>query len=311
MLKRYLAAVSVSALLLTTSLNVFAATEQPAQTEQTSLSAEEEQYVQQAQEFWDSLDRKTGKIQLANNAATVDVSEQYYFLNAKDAGRVLVELWGNPPDQSILGMLIPAQYTPFDPESWAVTISYEQDGYVSDEDAADINYNDLLVDMQKDTADASKERIKQGYEAIQLVGWASKPYYDAQTNKLHWAKELKFGDQQVNTLNYNIRMLGRKGVLVLNFIAGMEQKQEIDTALPNVVAMADFNEGARYVDFNPDIDEVAAYGIGALVAGKVIAKTGFLAVILLFLKKFGVFIVIGIGALIGKVFSRKKNTESA
>jgi len=61
-----------------------------------------------------------------------------------------------------------------------------------------------------------------------------------------------------------------------------------------------------YSDFDPDLDEVAAYGIGALVAGKVMAKTGLLAVALVFLKKFGVFILIGLGLLFKGLFSRKK-----
>ena len=34
------------------------------------------------------------------------------------------------------------------------------------------------------------------------------------------------------------------------------------------------------------MDKIAAYGIGGLVAGKVLAKTGMLAVGLIFLKKF-------------------------
>ncbi|MCP3672269.1 MAG: DUF2167 domain-containing protein, partial [Gammaproteobacteria bacterium] len=62
----------------------------------------------------------------------------------------------------------------------------------------------------------------------------------------------------------------------------------------------------RYSDFNPSIDKVAAYGLGALVTGKVIAKTGFLAMALVFLKKFGVLIVIGIGAVLKSPFGRKK-----
>jgi uncharacterized membrane-anchored protein len=36
-----------------------------------------------------------------------------------------------------------------------------------------------------------------------------------------WAKEIRFGDREENTLNYNVRVLGRKCVLVLDFIAGM------------------------------------------------------------------------------------------
>ncbi|WP_428548305.1 DUF2167 domain-containing protein [Profundibacter sp.] len=39
-------------------------------------------------------------------------------------------------------------------------------------------------------------------------------------------------------------------------------------------------------DFKPSIDKVAAVGIGGLIAGKVLAKTGLIAVALIFLKKF-------------------------
>ncbi|TYA89160.1 DUF2167 domain-containing protein, partial [Seonamhaeicola marinus] len=62
----------------------------------------------------------------------------------------------------------------------------------------------------------------------------------------------------------------------------------------------------RYSDFNPDIDQVAAYGIGGLIAGKILAKAGFFAVIL----KFWKFIAIGAVALFSsfrkKIFGNKK-----
>ncbi len=61
--------------------------------------------------------------------------------------------------------------------------------------------------------------------------------------------------------------------------------------------MAEFNDGNRYLDFDPDIDEVAAYGLGALVAGKLAAKAGFFTAGLLLLKKFGIFLLIGLAAL--------------
>ena len=79
-----------------------------------------------------------------------------------------------------------------------------------------------------------------------------------ESNKLHWAKEIKFGDQELNTLNYNIRILGRKGVLLLNFIAGMNQLELINSKREAVLAMAEFKEGSRYENFQPDMDKVAA-----------------------------------------------------
>ena len=73
--------------------------------------------------------------------------------------------------------------------------------------------------------------------------------------------------------------------------------------------IAEFTEGNKYSDFNPKIDQVAAWGIGALVAGKVLAKVGAGAFILKFLK----FIIIGVVALFGaivKFFKGKKQDES-
>ena len=276
--------------------------------EEVELSAEDKEYIEWSQNIWESLEPQTGEIKLPGAVATLNVPEGFYFLNAKDSNTVLVDVWGNLPDQTTLGMLFPAGSTPFDGDSWAVTVEYEEDGYVSDEDADDINYQDLLEEMQSDVEYANEERISLGYEPVSLVGWAAPPYYDKGQHKLHWAKEIKFGEAEENTLNYNIRVLGRKGVLVLNFIASMDQKDLIETQIDTVLALADFDPGAKYADFNPDMDEVAAYGLGALVAGKVLAKTGFLAMGLIFLKKFGIFIVLGVGALFKKIFSKK--TES-
>ncbi|WP_064603791.1 DUF2167 domain-containing protein [Photobacterium sp. J15] len=274
--------------------------------ESTSDTSEVDDYYEWATSVWNSLERQTGEIKLPAASATLNIPEDFYYLSSTDAETVLVDVWGNPPGQNTLGMIFPAGMTPFDSDSWAVTIRYEEDGYVSDEDANDINYSELLEQMKSDTKEENKDRVSQGYEAIELVGWAAAPYYDVKTHKLHWAKELKFGEDDINTLNYNIRVLGRKGVLVLNFIANMDQKDLIESKLDSVLALAEFEQGYKYTDFNSSTDKMAAYGLGALVAGKVAAKTGFLAAAILFLKKFGMFIVLGIGAFFKKLFRKKK-----
>jgi len=286
---------------------VFAEENQPA-ADDGQPSAEQLEIMKQAKDLWDSLDRRTGEIKLPNGVATLNVPDSFYYLGPEDTEKVLVQVWGNPPGagKDTLGMLFPAESTPFDGGAWGVTVEYEEEGHVSDDGADEINYDDLLAQMKESAREASKERVNSGYEPIELVGWAAKPFYDKASHKLHWAKELKFGDDENHTLNYNIRVLGRKGVLVLNFIAGMEQKALIDSKVDSVLAMADFNEGSKYSDFNPEIDKIAAYGIGALVAGKVLAKTGLIAVALVFLKKFGVFILVGLGALFKGIFGRKK-----
>jgi len=82
---------------------------------------------------------------------------------------------------------------------------------------------------------------------------------------MHWAKDIRLGDAPSTTLNHNIRILGRKGVLVLNFIAGMVQLDVINSKLDSVLAIADFKTGSTYDNFDPNIDEIAAYGAGVFL----------------------------------------------
>jgi len=257
--------------------------------------------------FEASLNKRTGNIALPGKVATLHVPESYYYLSPSDAERVLVDVWGNPPGSGStgLGMIFPADGGPFSEGSWGATIDFIDDGYVSDEDAAKIDYDDLLAEMQDSVREESKQRVKAGFDAIDLVGWASPPFYDPDSHKLHWAKEIKFGDSDAHTLNYDIRALGRKGVLEINFVAGIDQKALIDSKLDEVLAMAEFDAGSRYEDFDPGIDKIAAYGIGALVAGKLAAKAGLLTAGLLFLKKFGILLVAGIAALWRKLTGKK------
>ncbi|HVK99030.1 MAG TPA: DUF2167 domain-containing protein [Dongiaceae bacterium] len=277
-----------------------------AESEAADLTEKEKEYMVWATQFVASLHRQTGEIQLPDGVAKLTVPEDFYYLSPEDAERVLTEAWGNPGGQPTLGMLFPASVTPLDQGAWGVTIEYSEDGYVSDEDAHELNYADLLKDMQEDTSASNEDRAAAGFEAIELIGWAAQPYYDSTSHKLHWAQELKFGEAEENTLNYNIRVLGRKGYLLMNFVADMGQLREIEQNLDKVLAMAEFNDGYRYDQFDPEYDKMAAYGIGGLVAGKVLAKTGFLALALVFLKKFGVVILGGAVALGARLFKRKK-----
>ncbi len=258
-----------------------------------------------------SLKYQQGVIDLHDGLARLTVPPQFNFLGPDDAETVLVKLWGNPPsDQKPLGLLIPAGMNPFSSNVWVVTIDYSEDGYVKDDDASKINYDDLLKQMKKSIADENKLRHDKGYPTLTLVGWAAPPHYDAATHKLYWAKDLKFEDETNDTLNYSIRMLGRKGVLELNAIAGINQLAEIDQQTPQILAMVDYKEGNRYADFDPKTDKVAKYGIAALVAGGVLAvaaKAGFFKLLLVGLvamKKFVILAVLAIGAFFKKLFKR-------
>ena len=257
----------------------------------------------EARKILEPMDFQQGVIKLGAGGVRLDVPAKYYFLGPADARRALVDIWGNPPTsaEGVLGMILPSIKLPVD-DTWGAIVRFDDDGYVSDEDAQKIDYKELLKGMQESTAEASEARAKAGYGTMKLIGWASQPFYDAATKKLHWAKELEFDGKTPHTLNYDVRALGRAGVLKINFVAGMEDLPVIRQVIPDVMEMAQFEQGARYADYVPGADKVAAYGIGGLIAGKLLAKAGLLAFALVFLKKAGVFIVIGLAA-VARVFA--------
>lgn len=257
----------------------------------------------------ETLDYQQGIISVGG-IATFDTGSDYYYLNPDDSLTVLVDMWGNPPSSAPLGMLFLAGTTPYHDEAWGLLITFEDIGYVSDEDANEYDYDELLETMKADTRAESKERVAQGYDSIVLVGWAETPHYVQETRKLYWAQELKFGDDPNTVLNYAIRALGRKGVLVMNFIAPMSSLTDVQAATPDVLAMSTFTKGNKYSDFNPSLDKVAAIGIGGLIAGKVVAKTGLLLTLLLVFKKFAILLLVPLVWVWSKLTGRSKRDGS-
>ncbi|WP_396601504.1 DUF2167 domain-containing protein [Algibacter sp. R77976] len=274
-------------------LLLFFAIQLQAQEAIDSLAFDEEIYQKTVDSINSSFTYQRGEVILNNGLAILNVPNGFKFLDGEQSKRVLTDLWGNPPSEP-LGLLFPEDMTPMhDAFTYAVEIEYAEEGYIEDEEAEDMDYDDLLEEMQEDIKTMNPERIAQGYDAMELVGWASPPYYDQENKKLHWAKEIKFEGYDVNTLNYNIRVLGRKGYLNLNAIGDIDMLSTFNTDRDQILHSVEFTAGNRYSDFNPDIDKVAAYGIGGLIAGKILAKAGFFAVIL----KFWKFIAIGAVAL--------------
>lgn len=278
----------------------------PAKKAEPALSEEDAAIA----EFESQLDFRRGRINLPGGVATLDVPEGFRYLPPEQADKILVEAWGNPPGTKTLGMLFPSDVSPLRAEGWGVVITYKDDGHVDDSDAASIDYDEMLAQMKKDSAEGNREREKEGYEPATLVGWAAPPRYDAASHKLYWARELSFPSAPEHTLNYDIRVLGREGVLSFNAVAGMSKLREIEGHMKEVMGFADFNPGRRYADYKPGTDRAAAYGVGALVAGKLAAKAGFFKLILGALlagKKFVVLALLGVGALAVRLFRRKQS----
>ncbi|MRW86873.1 DUF2167 domain-containing protein [Pseudoduganella sp. FT26W] len=267
-----------------------------------------------AQQFLAALTFREGQIKLPGDIATLDLPPSFRYLDPADAEKLLTDGWGNPPGAKTLGMIVPADVNPLSASGWGVVVTYDKDGHVKDDDADKINYADLLKDMKEGMDENNKARKEQGYAAMSLVGWAEQPSYDKDQHKLYWAKELHTDGSQENGLNYNIRVLGREGVLVLNAVAGMNQIAQVKQEMKKVTAFTDFTPGNRYTDFNAGTDKVAEYGIAALVAGGIAAKLGFFGKIFALLLAFKKAILLGLaaaGSWVYKLLGRKKAEKAA
>jgi len=297
-------------------MTVYAAAGAPA-----AALAQEDAIVQQraaAEKLAASLQRQTGTVPIPAAKANLMLGDRYYFVGPEQSRTILVDIWRNPPGAAngVLGMVFPTGKDFLD-DSWSAVITFEETGFVSDEDANSIDYDVMLAEMQaSDQAQATDVRA-QGYPAGILQRWAQPPTYDATKHSLVWARDIKFDDTPENTLNYDIRLLGREGVLSMNILASMGQLDEVREAAKTFASVGAFREGARYADFNPATDKKAEYGLAGLVAAggaaAVAKKAGLFAV----LAKFGKFIVIGIVALlaifrnsIGGLFRRKPEPDA-
>lgn len=288
----------------------------------TASSAESEMIARQraaTEKLLKELDRQTGTIPIQAAKADLNLGDQYYFVGPEQSRTILVDIWRNPPASAngVLGMVFPKGKSFID-DTWSAVITYEGTGYVSDDDAKTIDYEEMLANMKaSDEAQAADIRA-QGYPAGILQRWAQAPTYDAGRHSLVWARDIKFDDTPEDTLNYDIRLLGREGVLSMNILASMSQLDDVRQAAKTFASVGSFHTGARYADYNASTDKKAEYGLAGLVAAggaaAVAKKVGLLAV----LAKFGKFLLIGLVALfagfrnfIGGLFGRKPAMDAS
>ncbi len=240
--------------------------------------------------------------------AEVQLTDGWLFLDGA-AGRRFLKDIGNQPGPAILGVAIPPDFA----ESHAFAVySYADEGHVGDDEAPD--YDQLLADMKESTVEESKDRKQSGLGSVELLGWAEPPHYDKAQHKLYWATRLKFGEEDGLTLNYNVRVLGRAGHLVVNGVGDIDQLTLVAEHSKHLLAVTEFVAGQRYSDFDASTDKLAAYGIGGLIAGGLAVKVGLFAKLGLLLKLAIKPILVGlvvIGGLLAKIFGGRKKARDA
>lgn len=213
----------------------------------------------------------------------------------------------NPPSGSELGVLI-CDMSEADGDEWFVVFSFDDSGYVKDDDASKLDADALLASIREGNEIGNKERVKQGWARLDITGWAKSPYYDLQTNNLTWA--LSGASEGSGVVNHSVRLLGRGGVMSADLVVSPERFAATLPDFDKIIGTHAFVEGRKYAEWKEG-DKVAEYGLTALVAGgavAVAAKSGILA-------KLGKFIVLGVvaaGAWLKSLFSRKpRNGQDA
>jgi uncharacterized membrane-anchored protein len=223
--------------------------------------------------------------------ATVKVREGQAFLDGPNTRRFL-ELNQNPPRDN--------HYTLVGgDEAWFAVFFFEASGYVKDDEKLD---PDALLKSMKDTDQASNdERKRLGMPPLHTDGWHVAPHYDLNTRRLEWATRLRTDDGQ-QTVNYTIRILGRRGVMRATLVSSPQTLDRDIKDFKTVLTGYDFVAGERYAEWVAG-DRVAEYGLAALVLGgaaAVATKTGFG-------KAIGKFLIVGVVAAGGAIlaFARK------
>lgn len=249
-------------------------------------------------------------VELGQRLAEVQLPESLAFAGAADS-RKLLEAMGNPTDGSEMGLIIPKA----DDEGWFIVFEWRPIGYVKDEDKDQIDADALLKSIREGTEAANEERTKRGMPALHVVGWSEPPRYDDRTKNLTWAILGRNADGH-ESVNYNVRVLGREGVMSVTLVDEPRNLAKAKPAVEQVISAFTYVQGKRYAEWVPG-DKVAEYGLTALVAagaGAAAAKLGFFGLLAKLFAKGGKLVVLalaGVGAAIMKFWNALRGKASA
>jgi uncharacterized membrane-anchored protein len=248
----------------------------------------------------------------------IELPASYLYLDPPQAKK-LMEKNGNFWNDNLLGVIGKTD------ADWLVTVRYTEDGYVKDDEAAKLDADAILGEIREGTEEANKERENRGFKALHVGGWSDPPRYERERHHMIWGIRAKTDDDPEDSVNFNTRILGRKGFVALNL---MDSVQRIEASKPEaaiLLAATHYKTGARYEDFNQKTDKVAEYGLAALVLGGAglgalkLVKIGLLAkfsakilALLIAFKKIIIVALLGVAAFVRRLWAgRKARTEAA
>jgi uncharacterized membrane-anchored protein len=233
-----------------------------------------------------------GKVELGSEGE-VSLPESMAFLGSDDA-RKRLESWGNVTSSDVRGLIEPKS----EQDTWAIVFVYDDTGYIKGADKEEIDADELLASLKKGSERANEERKKRGFAVLHLIGWKEPPRYDPATHNLTWAT-LNRAEKGGEVVNYNVRILGRSGVMSIKLV---DDPAKIASAMPafhQVISAFSFKQGKTYAEWVKG-DKVAEYGLAGLVAagaGAAAFKLGFFGVLAKLFAKFAKIVLVALVAL--------------
>ena len=236
--------------------------------------------------------------------AEIDVPEGYRFTGDSGTQKIM-QAFGNPISGRELGYLDRQE------ADWFLVFEFDDGGYVNDDEKDALADDALLGSIREGTRQSNEERRRRGWPTLEVVGWEHPPHYDEQTHNLEWAPRLRAENGGL-LVNYNTRILGRRGVMEVTLVADTEQLAETLPTFKELLGDFRFTSGNTYAEYRKG-DKLAKYGLGALVAGGAAAvalKTGLLAKIWKFLVIGVVAVVTALRKLIARLFGWGPDRQS-
>jgi uncharacterized membrane-anchored protein len=224
------------------------------------------------------------------NVAQIELPAGYAFFDGKTT-RAMMESAGEPTSGNELGLLHPTN------APWSVIFEFSNVGFVKDDEKDKLDPVKLLAAIKAGNDEGNKERERNGNPPLIIVGWEQEPKYDPATHNLTWA--IRATSEGRPILNYNTRLLGRKGVMEVVLICKPEEFAATLPAFNGLIANHKFQSGESYAEYKPG-DKIAKYGLGALILGGgavAAAKLGLLGPVILFFKKGWKLVVVAIVAV--------------
>ena len=222
------------------------------------------------------------------DVAEIELGDDYVFLDGEDTREVLEYMGEADP------LAVGAVASKNESQDWSIIFSYNPIGYVKEDEKESLDSQAILQSIKEATEEANKMRIERGFPALNVIGWYEEPHYDADSHNLVWTVLCEEADTQIQFVNYNIRLLGRHGVMQVILVSDPATVATTRACLDDIIAHFSWKQGESYAEWVAG-DKVAEIGLTALIVGGAAAAAAGL------LGKIWKFLVAGIAALVAAI----------